>query len=215
MISESPSQRANNTDVFSIWWHHHDFIATMTEIRNVILVMPLTHWGRVTHICFGNLTIIGSNNGLSPGRCQAITWTNAGILLIGPLWTHFSEIVIEIYKFSFTKKHFKLLSPKWQPFCLGLHVLTPQLYISQRTNWSSCQVLTRSGSAGVNLIRLHMAVGAFVYPVEYRSKNRHRNLLVGQCFSFWWLHGSDIKVQLIYLKYMISIWVHLNKYSLF
>ena len=26
-----------------------------------------------------------SGNGLSPGRCQAIIWTNAGILLIGPL----------------------------------------------------------------------------------------------------------------------------------
>ena len=45
----------------------------------------LTHWGRVTHICVGNLTIIGSDNGLSPGRRQAITCTNAGILLIG--WT--------------------------------------------------------------------------------------------------------------------------------
>ena len=46
---------------------------------------PLTHWGRVTHICVGNLTIIGWDNGLSPGRRQAIIWTNAGILLIGPL----------------------------------------------------------------------------------------------------------------------------------
>ena len=44
----------------------------------------LTHWGRVMHICIGNLTIIGSDNGLSPGRRQAIIWTNAGILLIGP-----------------------------------------------------------------------------------------------------------------------------------
>ena len=33
----------------------------------------LTHWGRVTHICVGNLTIIGSDNGLSPGRRQAIS----------------------------------------------------------------------------------------------------------------------------------------------
>ena len=33
---------------------------------------PLTHWGRATHICVGNLTIIGSDNGLSPGRRQAI-----------------------------------------------------------------------------------------------------------------------------------------------
>ena len=29
--------------------------------------------------------IIGSDNGLSPVRRQAIIWTNAGILLIGPL----------------------------------------------------------------------------------------------------------------------------------
>ena len=51
----------------------------------------LTHWGRVTHICVGNLTIIGSDNGLSPGRRQAIILTNAGILLIGPLGTNFNE----------------------------------------------------------------------------------------------------------------------------
>ena len=34
------------------------------------------------------LTIIGSDNGLSPGRRQAIIWTNAGILLIEPLRTN-------------------------------------------------------------------------------------------------------------------------------
>ena len=44
-----------------------------------------THWGRVAHICVDNLTTIGSDNGLSPGRRQAIIWTNAGILLFGPL----------------------------------------------------------------------------------------------------------------------------------
>ena len=44
----------------------------------------LTHWGRVTHICVSNLTIIGSDNGLSPDWRQAIIWANAGILLIGP-----------------------------------------------------------------------------------------------------------------------------------
>ena len=30
----------------------------------------LTHWCRVMHICVGKLTIIGSDNGWSPGRCQ-------------------------------------------------------------------------------------------------------------------------------------------------
>ena len=83
----------------------------------------LTHWGRVTHICVGKLTIIGSDNGLSPGRRQAIIWTNAGILLIGPLATNFSEILIRIQKFSFKKMLLKMSSVKWRPFCLGLNVL--------------------------------------------------------------------------------------------
>ena len=54
----------------------------------------LTHWGRVTHLCVNKLTIIGSDNGLSPDWRQAIIWTNAGILLIGPLGTNFSDILI-------------------------------------------------------------------------------------------------------------------------
>ena len=49
------------------------------------VINNLTHWGRVTHICVSKITIIGSDNGLSPGRRQAIIWTNVGILLIGPL----------------------------------------------------------------------------------------------------------------------------------
>ena len=32
----------------------------------------LTHWDRATHTCVGDLTITGSDNGLSPGRRQAI-----------------------------------------------------------------------------------------------------------------------------------------------
>ena len=83
----------------------------------------LTHWGRVTHICLDKLTIIGSDNGLSPGRRQAIIWTNAGILLIGPLGTNFIEILVGIQTFSFKKMHLKMSSAKWRPFCLGLNVL--------------------------------------------------------------------------------------------
>ena len=84
----------------------------------------LIHWGRVTHICVSNLTITGSDNGLSAGRRQAIIWTNAGILLIRPLGTNFSVLLIEIDTFSFNKIHMKMSSGKWQPFCLGLNVLT-------------------------------------------------------------------------------------------
>ena len=85
--------------------------------------MSLTHWGWVTHIYVGNLTIIGSDNGLSPGRRQAITWTNVGILLIGPLGTNFSQMLIKIHTFSFKKTNLRMSSGKWRPFCLGLNVL--------------------------------------------------------------------------------------------
>ena len=67
--------------------------------------MLLTHWGPVTHICVRKLTTIRSDNGADSGRRQAIIWTNAGILLVGTLGTNFSEILIAIHTFSFTKMH--------------------------------------------------------------------------------------------------------------
>ena len=84
----------------------------------------LTHWGRATHIRVGNLTTIGSDNGLSPGRRQGIIWTNIGIMLIGPLGINFSEILIEILAFSFRKMRLKVSFAKWRPFCPGFKVLT-------------------------------------------------------------------------------------------
>ena len=68
-------------------------------------------------LCVSNPTIICSDNGY-------IIWTNAEISLIGPLGTNFSEIVIEIYTFSFNKMHLKMSSGKWRPFCLGRNVLS-------------------------------------------------------------------------------------------
>ena len=97
-----------------------------------ISAIQLTHWGRVMHICVSRLTITGSDNGLLPGRHQAIIWTNAGILLIGPLRTNFSEIVIEILTFSFKKMRLKVSSAKWRPFCLGLNVLKLHVHLFLR-----------------------------------------------------------------------------------
>ena len=95
----------------------------------------LTHWGRVTHICVSKLTIIGSDNGLSPGLRQAIIWTIAGMLLIGPLGTNFSEILIGIETFSFKKLHLKTSSEKWRLFSLGLYELT-------QWGWVTCCLLS-------------------------------------------------------------------------
>ena len=90
----------------------------------------LTHWGRVTPICLTKVANIGSGNGLSPGRRQAIIWTNVGILLSGPLATNFSEILIEIYIFSLKKMYMEMSSGNRRPFCLALNVLI----------WTCCSV---------------------------------------------------------------------------
>ena len=55
---------------------------------------------------------IGADNGLAPIRRQAIIWTNAGILLTGPLGRNL-----------FKKMHLKMSSLKCWPFCLSLNVL--------------------------------------------------------------------------------------------
>ena len=88
----------------------------------------LTHWGLVMHVCVSKLAIIGSDDGLAPNRCQAIIWTNAGLLSIGNLGANLCEILIWIQIFSFKEIHWKMLSGKWRLFCLGLNVFTSYLF---------------------------------------------------------------------------------------
>ena len=88
----------------------------------------LTHWGRATHICVGYLSIIGSDNGLSPGLRQAIIWTNDGILLIRPLGKKLQWNFNRNPNIFIKKMHLKLSSVKWRPFILGPNVLRDCLY---------------------------------------------------------------------------------------
>ena len=113
----APSHHLNQCWYIDIWTPGNIF--QWNSYKNTIL----NHWGRVMYICVGKLTIIASDNDLSPGRRQAIIWTNTGILLIGPLGTNFNEILIEIQTFSLMKIRLKMLSAKCCPFRLGLNVL--------------------------------------------------------------------------------------------
>ena len=63
--------------------HENHHLSASLEIwtENNIDLFPriflcLTHWGRVAHICVSKINIIGSDNGLSPGRLQAIIYLN-------------------------------------------------------------------------------------------------------------------------------------------
>ena len=124
--------------MFPFWFYHfNNKIPPIPRYSSIsqyeIFRHYLNHWGRVTHICVGKLTIIGSDNGLSPGRCQAINqcWN----IVNWTLGTNFSEILIEIDTFSFKKMHLKMSSAKWRPFRLGLNVLTHWQYL---TNTAKC-----------------------------------------------------------------------------
>ena len=146
VICEFPSKRASNADFFGVCPHkllnknipsNERWFETTWRWCDVIDMISnsWTHWGRVTHTCVGNLTIIGSDNGLSPDRRQAIIWTDDGILSIGPLGTNFSEILIRIHTFSSREMHMKMSSAKCRPFCLGLNVLKHHLRVATWWRW--------------------------------------------------------------------------------
>ena len=100
-------------------------VQPMMKISSKWWLSDLTHWGQVTHICVSKVTIIGPDNGLPPGWCRAIIWTNAGLLLIQTMGTNFSETLSEIHTFLLKKMHLKM-SAGWRQFCLGLNVLKGQ-----------------------------------------------------------------------------------------
>ena len=77
-------------------------------------------WGGGVEV---NLFSIVSDNGLSPIRCQAITWNIAGLVSIGPLGTNFNEMWIEIQNFHSWKCLWKCHLPNWRPLCPGVVVV--------------------------------------------------------------------------------------------
>ena len=107
----------------------------LLRVELIIVCITLTHWGRVTHICVSKLTIIGSDNGLSPCRRQVIIWTNAGILLIRTLGTNFGEILGEIHSFSLSEMLLKMSSTKWRLFGLGLNELSNGFHQTSDNPW--------------------------------------------------------------------------------
>ena len=134
------SQKASNAECVSISWLHHKRITANLVAMTIAFSMitsiypwmdgsdgfnddkvkfPLTHWGRVTHICVSKLTVIGSNDGLSPGRRKPLSEP----MLIGPLGTNFSEILnwnlyIVIQENAFENVIWKLAAILSRPHCL-------------------------------------------------------------------------------------------------
>ena len=90
-------------------------IARPYDQRSFSPLDPTAGW--LLHMASLNPVSIGSDNGLSPARCQVVIWTNAGLLSIGLLGTNLSEFLMKIHVFLFTKMHMKISSAKWRPSC--------------------------------------------------------------------------------------------------
>ena len=206
----------------------HKLIANLTwvisrkDIENQFTIwFALTHWGRVTHICVGKLTIIGSDNGLSPGRRQAIIRTNAGILLIGTLGTNSSKILSEIRTFSFKLMHLKMSSGR-RPFCLGLNVLMDTLpllnaihmlfedylllpfpfvlkgSVAHRSRSQDIRVPSRGGFGGLNPHQNHLDPH-FIWPwvqwtlcIDLSQAGSNFSYGVLKSLVCWWPHSSFV-----------------------
>ena len=84
------------TELSSFWRNCHHWLNQKLSIWQLI-----SPYRRI--YASMNWVSIGSGNGLSPVRRQAITRTNADILSIGPLGTKFNKIWIEILTFSLKK----------------------------------------------------------------------------------------------------------------
>ena len=97
---------------------------------------------------------IGSYNGLSPVRCQAITWTNVLLLSTRPLGTNFSEFLIKIQNFSFMKMQLKLSSTNGGRFVQGGDELTHQVGQVDNVILSSLQTVTVTVSQSVCVWKL-------------------------------------------------------------
>ena len=151
----------------------------------------------MTHICVSDLTIIGSDNGLSPGRRQAINWTNAGIVLIRTIWTNFREIWSEKnHTISLKKMHLKMSSGKWRPFCLGLNVLKGHI-LSGVHSWNySTRTISFSPITAAHLnigyCRFQRLWGTKIIAVVMTSKQHTSLHYSGVSWASWRLKSLTI-----------------------
>ena len=107
-------------------WHMESVKITSMEKEGTRVCSKIKHYLTEAEwriYALVNYTINGSGNGLSPGRRQAIIWTNDGILLTGPLGTNLIEISTEVQKILFNKMHLQRSSRNWRPIYLGLSVI--------------------------------------------------------------------------------------------
>ena len=121
-----------------------------TYIRGLtVYQLPLSQWWpcqwhtRLAHLCITMPQWVKMNKNAFPyyhwpDGCQTIILISDGILLIRPLGTNFSEIIIEIQTFSFKKIHLKMSS--------GLFVSAAGWILCGDPHWGMCRLHGKLGT---------------------------------------------------------------------
>ena len=157
------------------WYLYFDVIKIISE-RCLKVILP-----KCRIYASVNWVTIGSDNGLSPVRRQAISWTSTHLLSIWTLGWNFSEICFKIPDSSIMKMHLKMSSAKWWPFCSGGYQLSGQtlgnihtLGFAQLCVWSHDQLIAVSRDLYNNIHHCHCAIVWLpVYWKRYRQGGPH------------------------------------------
>ena len=166
-----------------------------------------------------NWIIIGSGNGLSPGRHHAITWTNVSLLSIGLLGTNFSEIWIVIIPFTFKKIHLKMSTIlsrgggssgrvilKDAVTDYSIHQLLLQIRFPQRKcSWvPSCPFI---GIHKHKRITLYCGkwLSVYIMIVGHRQPGKHHPYKIGPVGTVSWTLLEDLSVGICLSYKLLSV----------
>ena len=139
-----------------------------------MIYKPLTHWGRVTHICVSKLAIIAPDVAWSAPSHNLNQWWN----IVNS--NHRNKRQWKLKRnhiFSFKKMHLKISAAKWRPFCLGLNVLKWWSCISANTNiQNSCSQVDGSYTKPFHILTISELLS---------SKPLYENQLIPFSISSW------------------------------
>ena len=111
------------------------------------VILGLTHLPKVPRICISELGNIGSGNGLSPIRRQAITWTSFHLLSMQILGKNFSEIRLKNKTFLSLKCTWKCRLQNGDHFVQGNAVHGHWTYKYPDISWHPICILNNVASA--------------------------------------------------------------------
>ena len=107
--------KSKHNEMYTFLWKKH-----VVLIDDLYLIVIEAEWRFYVSV---NQTIIGSDNGLSTVRCQAIITTNTGSLWSSPFGDKSQRNLNQIETIFIEENEFGNVVCKMAPICLGLNLL--------------------------------------------------------------------------------------------